>query len=173
MENSIGLSGLFYLSHSSSCPGIENLETAATPLQPVCFKRVCEKWRRGVWDYVCLSWSRSQGVVVGGGGIVWWIGRQVCCSALPTAGASHHALHALSQNSLWPWVWRQISRTLANSNKFFFVLFFMDYPLSPFSYFYSFTLNSVVKNVSDFYGMWGTLISWSRNKPRALIWQYK
>lgn len=66
----------------------------------------------------CLSWSRSQRVWVwwGGGGI-WWMGRQVCCSAVPTGGASHHALHALSENSLWPWVWCRISHTLANSNK--------------------------------------------------------
>lgn len=46
-----------------------------------------------------------------------------------------------------------LSHTCQQQQVFFFVVFFMDYPLSPFSYFYSFTLNSVVKNVSDFYGM--------------------
>lgn len=112
-----------YLSWSSSCSGSEGLETAA-PLKPVCFRRVCEKRRRGVWDCVCLSWSRSQGVEGG----VWWIGRQVCSSAHPTVRASHHALHALSQNSLWPWVWRQISHTLANSNKFPLSLHYHHFP---------------------------------------------
>lgn len=55
-------------------------------------------------------------------------------AVLPTAGASHRALHALSNNSLRPWVWRQISHTLANSNKFS-----VNSPLSQFSYLYSFS----------------------------------
>lgn len=107
-----------YLYQSSSCSGSESLETA-TPLQPVSFRPVCETRRRGVWYCVSVSVLKLKLKPGGGWGGVRWIGRQVCCSALPTTGASHHALHALSQNSLWPWVWRQISHTLANSNKFF------------------------------------------------------
>lgn len=50
-----------YLSQSSSCSGNESLETA-TLLQPVCFRWLCEKRRRGVWDCVSVLMLKPRGV---------------------------------------------------------------------------------------------------------------
>ena len=73
----------------------------------VCLEAEAKWW----WWWWCWGW----------GGRLMNRRTGLCCSALPTAGASHHALHALSQNSLWPHLWRQISHALANSNKFFYL----------------------------------------------------
>lgn len=124
------ISGLFLYPRVPSAQGVKALKLLL--LCSLFASDGCVKSGGGVFGTVCLEAEAK------GWGVVWWIGRQVCCPPLPTAGASHHALHALSQNSLWPWVWRQISHTLANSNKFF-SSFFVSSPLSPFSYFYTST----------------------------------
>ncbi len=130
-----------------------------------CYSSSAWSLQTGVWNAeegclgLCVSVLKQK---PRGGGVVWWIERQVCCSARPSTGVSHHALHALSQNSLWLWVWRQISHTLANSNKFPLSLRYHHFPASTVEH------ETAWLNVSDFYGMWGT-----QSRSRALIWQYK
>lgn len=108
-----------YLPHSSSCSSRESLRTA-TPLQSVCFRWVCEKRRRGVWDCVCLE-AGAKRWGVGAGGVNRRTGLLHCCPhswSFPSCSACP----LMPSHSVWPWVWCQISQTFANSNKvvFFF-----------------------------------------------------
>ena len=72
----------------------------------------CVKSGGGVFGTVCLRAEASRGGV-------WWMGGQVCCSALHSRSFPS-CIACPAQNSLWPWVLRHISHTHLPTETSFF-----------------------------------------------------
>lgn len=133
-ENSAGLSPACLSAPQSLLLGPVKALRKATPLLPVCFRRVCEKRRRDVCDQPphrpspALPWSGSQDVLGSGAGLMNTEAGQLlrCCRSFPPCTACALAKFFMAL-ALAP----DLSQTCQQLQEGFY-LFFMNSPIAIF-----------------------------------------